>query len=146
MKVRRAISPVIATLLLILIAVAASILVYVWVTGYASSVTGAEATQLQERIKIDAVGITNATNVTVYVRNIGEIEVNVTDVYIIDSQTSQILGRTHLTGNSGVIAPGSVLSVVVDNLSPAMSTGKTYIAKAVTANGVEATQTFVYRG
>ena len=40
MKIR-GISPVIATLLLILIAVAAAVLVYVWVTGYASSMTKA---------------------------------------------------------------------------------------------------------
>ena len=81
MKAKKAISPVIATLLLILIAVAASILVYVWVTGYASSVTGAEASQLQERIKIDTVSVPSGTagsNVTIYVRNIGNVEVNVT--------------------------------------------------------------------
>jgi len=139
MKVRKAISPVIATLLLILIAVAASILVYVWVTGYASSVTGAEATQLQERIKIDAVSA-NSSYTVVYVRNIGDIKVNVTDIYIIDAATSEIMNHT-VFGKE--IAPGQVREFPVETT---LESGHTYIAKAVTSNGVEATQSFVYRG
>ncbi len=144
MKSRKAISPVIATLLLILIAVAASILVYVWVTGYASSVTGTEATQLQERIKIDAVS-PNATNgyrsAMVYVRNIGDIQVNVSTVYIINQTTGEILG---INSTGKVLSPGDVYGFNV-TLSAPLKAGINYLAKAVTANGIEATYVFRIR-
>ncbi len=44
MKLKKAISPVIATLLLILIAVAAAVLLYTWVSGLSSQVTGQQVT------------------------------------------------------------------------------------------------------
>ncbi len=144
MKVKRPISPVIATLLLILITISASILVYVWVTGYASSVTSAEAPQLQERIKIDTVSVTennDEINVTIYVRNIGNVEINVTSGYIIDATTSEVVGSN--TEEELKVAPGKVelFNVTITNeLSP----GRTYIAKVVTKNGVEATYSFTY--
>ncbi len=141
---RKAISPVIATLLLILIAIAASILVYVWVTGYASSITGAETIQLQERIKVDAVSAPNGTagaNVTIYVRNIGNVEVNVTSAYIIDSITSAVVGYND---TNCTLATGQVRSLNV-TLTSNLTVGRTYIAKVVTKNGVEATYSFVYR-
>ena len=137
---KKAISPVIATLLLILIAIAASILVYIWVTGYASSVTGAEATQLQEKIKIDAVSV-NSSATTVYVRNIGEVKVTITDIYIVDSITSEIVNHTSFTNEQ--IDPGKVEALTVKT---SLKSGHTYIAKVVTSNGVEATKTFVYKG
>ena len=145
MKVRKAISPVIATLLLILIAVAASILVYVWVTGYVSSATsGAEAPQLQERIKIDAVNISkngDQVNVTIYVRNIGNVAVNVTSGYIINATASDVVG-SNTTANL-VLNPGDVGELEV-TINGTLSSG-TYIAKVVTRNGVEATYPFTYR-
>ena len=144
MKAKKAISPVIATLLLILIAVAASILVYVWVTGYASSVTGAEASQLQERIKIDTVSVPSGTagsNVTIYVRNIGNVEVNVTSGYVIDSVTSEVMG---FNTTSLRLAPGAVQQLNV-TLTTSLTSGRTYIAKVVTEDGVEATYSFTYR-
>ena len=111
MKNRRAISPVIATLLLILIAVAASILVYVWVTGYTSSVTGAEATQLQERIKIDAVSAKQVNNtgnyydvISVFVRNIGEVRANVSSIYVYDEEGKVVISATGIS--RGGIEPG----------------------------------------
>jgi flagellin-like protein len=46
---RRAISPVIATLLLIVIAVAAAVLTYIWLTGYMGTITPRQTpTQLQD--------------------------------------------------------------------------------------------------
>ena len=118
MKNRRAISPVIATLLLILIAVAASILVYVWVTGYASSVTSTEATQLQERIKIDAVGakqINNTGNyydiISIFVRNIGEVKANVSAIYIYNNEGKVVVSVTDIS--KGGLDVGSVANFTI---------------------------------
>ena len=140
---KKAVSPVIATLLLILIAVAAAVLVYVWVTGYASSVTTAGTPELQERIKIDAVGVESATEVHVFVRNIGDVQVAITDVYIIDAASSNVVG--HLSTTTGnTIGPGKVKEFKVTGIDPSLEEGRTYIAKAVTENGVEASLSFSY--
>jgi len=59
---RAGVSPVIATLLLIVIAVAAAVLAYIWIIGYQGTLTQQASTaQLQERIKIEAVEYTMGT-------------------------------------------------------------------------------------
>jgi len=59
---RQAVSPVIATLLLIVIAVAAAVLAYIWIIGYQGTLTQQASTQqLQERIKIEAVQYDSTT-------------------------------------------------------------------------------------
>ncbi|MEM4790228.1 MAG: archaellin/type IV pilin N-terminal domain-containing protein, partial [Thermofilum sp.] len=59
---RKGISPVIATLLLIVIAVVAAVLTYIWVTGYMGTLSPREVPeQLKERIKIDAVSYDTTT-------------------------------------------------------------------------------------
>jgi flagellin-like protein len=53
---RTGVSPVIATLLLIVIAVAAAVLAYIWIIGYQGTLTQQASTaQLQERIRIETV-------------------------------------------------------------------------------------------
>ena len=49
----KAVSPVIATLLIILVVVASSVIVYLWVSGYTGSLTSASTEQtLREAIKL----------------------------------------------------------------------------------------------
>jgi len=139
---RKAVSPVIATLLLILIAVAAAVLVYVWVTGYASSVTTAGTPELQERIKIDAVSVVDTDEVKVYVRNIGDVNVKVTDIYIIEAASSTVIG--HLS-TSADLTVGNVQEFDITlETGTSLEEGKTYIAKAVTESGVEAAMSFSF--
>ena len=70
---KSAISPIIATLLLILIAIAAGVIVYSYVVGFVgNSTTNSGATT--DTLSIDQIGIAHGnTNfpVTVYVRNLG---------------------------------------------------------------------------
>jgi flagellin-like protein len=75
----RAISPVIATLLMIAIAVVASLVTYAWVMGYMSFTTEktGKAIQIQS--------VANATDaIDIYVQNVGDsvIEFNSGSVYI----------------------------------------------------------------
>ena len=136
---KKAISPVIATLLLILIAVAAAVLVYVWVTGYASSMSKTGAPELQEQIKIEAVSYESGS-LKVYIRNIGDIKTNVTHIYVIDAETSSIVNSQTAIENGLVLNPGEVGSTTVDDVT--LKSGKTYIIKAVTKNGIEAAISF----
>lgn len=69
---RRGIDPIIATLLLIAIAVAAAIIVYVFTTGLAGGLTSGGGTQVTEQLSMDAnVYSPIGSGVAVYVRNTG---------------------------------------------------------------------------
>jgi flagellin-like protein len=137
---RKGVSPVIATIILVLISVVAGVLLWLWVSGYSSTMPTQQS--LYERIKIDAVTIDTTTtppSVTVYVRNVGNVAVNITHAYILTPN-----GVT-LTVNQlqpqVTIQPGKVELV---SISFAGTSGYAYVVKVVTANGVEATYTFVW--
>jgi flagellin-like protein len=138
---RTGVSPVIATLLLIVIAVAAAVLAYIWIIGYQGTLTQQASTaQLQERIKIEAVQYDSGTNtLTVYVRNIGDVNVDIDALYVID-KTGTIIGSR--TGVGLTLTPGQVNYGTV---SATLTSGETYTVKAVTQKGTEATYTFTYR-
>ena len=133
--IRKAVSPVIATLLLILIAVAAAVLVYVWVTGYASSVTSAGTPELRENIKIEAISYDDGT-LKVYVRNIGDTSVTIDYVYVLSAETNEVEATAKVDVDIGVNEVGEVSASVT------LQSGKTYVIKVVTTNGVEAASTF----
>jgi flagellin-like protein len=138
---RTGVSPVIATLLLIVIAVAAAVLAYIWIIGYQGTLTQQASTaQLQERIKIEAVQYDSTTNtLTVYVRNIGDVNVKIDALYVIN-KTGTIIGSSTNVGLT--LTPGEVNS---DTVSATLTSGETYTVKAVTQKGTEATYTFTYR-
>uniref|UniRef100_A0A7C3WKM2 Flagellar biosynthesis protein FlaG n=1 Tax=Thermofilum pendens TaxID=2269 RepID=A0A7C3WKM2_THEPE len=143
---RKAVSPVIATLLLIVIAVAAAVLTYLWVTGYMGTVAPRETPmQLEERIKIDAVKTIKTGevyNVQIYVANIGENATKIVSAYVLTSDYTVVCGGSLDTPQ--FIDVGQTATVDVSdtcNLNPGVS----YIAKVSTIRGVEATYTFRIR-
>jgi flagellin-like protein len=144
---KRGVSPVIATLLLIVIAVAAAVLAYIWITGYMGTLQAqAGAQQVQERIKIEGIEIgtgTSANKITkVYIRNIGDVRVNVTTLYLINVS---ILAKEDV---KQVIDPEGVLAYTTTSggfLGVTLKPGVTYTIKAVTSKGTEATYQFTYR-
>jgi flagellin-like protein len=76
-KLRRnakAISPVISVLLMIAVAVAASLVTYAWVMGYLSFTTA----KVGKAIQIQSV----AADGTVYVQNVGDSQVTLADAYV----------------------------------------------------------------
>ena len=76
---KKAITPILATLLLIVIAVAAIVVTYAWVMTYMAGTTS----QAGARIKFDSVKIdATADYLTVYVRNWGTEDAVVDKVYI----------------------------------------------------------------
>jgi flagellin-like protein len=144
---KKGVSPIIATVILVLIAVAAGVMLWLWVSGFAST-TPAQQQALNERIRIDAVQVSttdNTTTVTIYVRNIGNSDVKIGAAYILDT-TGIIKATNTSTDKLPTIQPNEVKTVLVSVKSNALSTGYAYVAKVVTINGVEATYTFVYTG
>ncbi len=139
---RRAVSPIVATVLLIIIAVAAGVLVWVWLHGFASK-NPATTPAINERFEVEAVDITGGGGnytITLYVRNVGGVPINVTTAYLIDYK-GKIVGY-----NSSVnvaIKPGEVKKIIDVFENVTLTPGYQYTIKLVTADGVETTHTFV---
>jgi flagellin-like protein len=136
---REAVSPVIATLLLIVIAVAAAVLTYIWVTGYMGTIAPRETpTQLKERIKIDAVSVTT-DSVSIHVSNIGEIDTKIVSAYVLYTDYTAVCGGPLTTADD--VPAGSAVKVNVPDTCTLVS-GTTYIAKVSAKGGAEATYIF----
>jgi flagellin-like protein len=140
---RAGVSPVIATLLLIVIAVAAAVLAYIWIIGYQGTLTQQASTaQLQERIRIETVNYTGS-QLKVWVRNIGDVKVTITAGYIINATGLTIAADTTLSKslNLGQVDYVTIPQTGTVTLKP----GITYTVKVVTSKGTETTYTFTYR-
>jgi len=104
---KKAISPILATLLLIVIAVSAIVITYAWVTTFLTGTTGGAGVILNKDNVFWATG-----NITIYVRNTGTSDAEIDAVYIGTSSTN-LAKQTSVTynptskivyGNGGTIA------------------------------------------
>jgi flagellin-like protein len=140
---RKAVSPVVATVILVLISVVAGVMLWLWVSGFTSAAT-AQQPALYERIKIEAVRITNDNRVNATVRNVGSVTVNITDIYVLNASGVVVAsGISNSTPSPPNIDPGSV-AFIASNAVTSPSRGYSYTVKVVTKNGVEASYTFVW--
>ncbi len=144
MRTKRGVSPVIATVLLILVAVAATVIIWTWVSGAASNNPTTQPA-LQEKITIDGVKYdSTAQKATIYVTNLGQYDVNIASGYIIDATTSEVVcaNTTSISPNNlpVTIKPQSTGEIIIGNCG--LTTGKPYVAKVITTNGVTSTYNF----
>jgi flagellin-like protein len=95
---KRAVSPVIATLLMIAIAVAASVIVYVWSIGLLGGLMGGGGSQAKEQLIMEAYDWGGASPKCV-LRNVGSANVTIAAAYISGSAVSGF--------PTTAIAPGS---------------------------------------
>jgi len=124
LRSKKGISPILATLLLIVIAVAAVIVTYAWVMTFTTTQTATAG----KMIKFDSAAI-NATSdtVTVYVRNTGTEVVSIDALYIDGTQYSATSGlpATLSVGGSPVqvTLSGSGINFVSGNYYKVKVTG-----------------------
>ncbi len=78
---RHAVSPVIATLLMIAVAVAASIIVYVWAIGLLGSLMGGGGSQTRQQLILESYNW-QGSSLTFSIRNVGSATVTVASVYL----------------------------------------------------------------
>jgi flagellin-like protein len=83
---RRAVSPIIATLLLIAIAVAAGIIVYVYVNSLAGNLTGTNGQQVSQQVQLqaytfNAAGSGTGKVIDLYLDNVGSSSVTISSIY-----------------------------------------------------------------
>ena len=125
---RKAVSPVIATLLMIAIAVAAAILVYVWSMGLIGGLQTGGGQQVREQIEMDEYVWTSGTSVTLYLRNVGNAKIDVAAVYV-EGHPGTPSGTTSLDP----LASGTVTCGSITGFTPV--SGVAYTLKVVTKTG-----------
>ena len=135
-KDAKGISPLIATLLMIAIAVAASVITYSWVM----SMIGSQSTQAQTAVRIDNVGFNLTSNsVTVTIRNIGSVSADIVTVGV--KLTSATSYTTVNISPARAIAIGTADDVTVTLTGLNLQTGYNYDVKVITSTGFENVKT-----
>jgi flagellin-like protein len=135
---KRGISPIIATLLLIAIAVAAAVVTYSWVM----SMLATEAAQSETSIKIDFVQFVSSTEVDVTVRNAGTIPATISTIYITaTASTPQVVNTLPFNGNSSTVVTtkentnttmlGTLVGCFIDLGSKVVPVGQTVVFKCM---------------
>lgn len=129
----KAISPVISVLLMIAVAVVASLVAYAWVMGY----IGNTVETTGQAIQIQSVSGIGTTTVSVYVQNVGQGTIK-----LVDDQCLYINGTLYATNLAGVDAASGNLveqsTATITNsvaLSAPIKAGDVFIIKVTVADG-----------
>jgi flagellin-like protein len=127
----RGVSQVIAALLLIAIAVAAAILLYVFAIGLLGSLGSGGGQQTKEQLIMEAYNW-SGTTVTLTLRNVGPaaIDASGTDVFVNGVPFGTLGGSCSVT-----LQPGASCSTDVDVSSGTFVSGAAYPLKLVTPTG-----------
>jgi flagellin-like protein len=135
---RKAVSPVIAVLLMIAIAVAAAILVYVWSMGLIGTLQTGGGSQTREQIELDAYSWMASDTLVLHLRNVGASNVIVDAVYVqgaaVETGMNALL-TVQGPMSSLTVDPGSVITLV---------DGVAYTIKVVTLTGGVFTFSCIY--
>ncbi|MDG6970421.1 MAG: type IV pilin [Nitrososphaerota archaeon] len=128
---RKAVSPIIATLLLIAITVAAGVIVYIFVTGLSSNLTKSGGSQVTEQISMDSYNFASTTSLTVYLHNTGSETVNMTQFYLGGSPitTAVTTGGCYAKPLAPTLTCTSTFTVT------GVSAGESVTFKVITASG-----------
>ena len=140
---RKAVSPVIAVLLIVAISVATSILVYTWYMGLIGPLQGSGGTEVKQQLIMEAYSFYdtgNYPNLNIYVRNVGSTPLKIAQIYF-DGKP-----LTKLTSNYPVLNPGESHVIYLNRtggsgdwvwrgLPPNPTPGSSHLLKIVTGDG-----------
>lgn len=135
----RGLEPIVAAVLLIVVAVIGAVLVYLWFAGYVTKATSqAEQMAASEKLKIEAASLQAATNplATLYIRNLGGADVEIVAAYLFQVGTTAPLCAPQ-TGTIAQIQAGQLDTVTVTFNGCVTYEGRDYVIKLVTAKGTE---------
>jgi len=133
----KGLEPIVAAVLLIVVAVIGAMLVYLWFAGYVTKATSqAEQMAASEKLKIEAATINTGTNTTtLYIRNLGGDKVTIATAYILRPGTINPLCEP-VTPNT-TIDPGALQIVEFSVSGCSLRAGHDYVIKLVTLKGTE---------
>ena len=130
---KKGISTILAALLLVVIVVVASVIVYAWATGlFGGLMPGSPS--VKEGLSMDSYKWTSNTTATLYIRNVGTVDVTLESYYIEEAGQTRS-GPT--TANNLVIPVNSVQPVPVSPTGFSWVSGHSYTVKLVTTRGTQ---------
>jgi hypothetical protein len=139
----RGLEPIVAAVLLIVVAVIGAVLVYLWFAGYVTKATSqAESMAVSEKLKIEAASLTTGatTQATLYVRNLGSDAVKVVHAYILRPGSTSAICSKQLT-TASTINPGEMSTVTftltATDCTGSINAGYDYVIKIITQKGTE---------
>jgi FlaG/FlaF family flagellin (archaellin) len=145
----RGLEPIVAAVLLIVVAVIGAVLVYLWFAGYVTKATSqAEQMAASEKLKIEAAAIitTGTPTATLYIRNLGGDNVTLATAYILKPGTVNPLCAVQsftiykpdlTTSGATTLYPGALQKVEFDVSGCGLQSGYDYVIKLVTSKGTE---------
>ncbi len=128
---KKAISPILATLLLVVIAVAAIVMTYAWMNSYMDNTTGNASVM---PYKANVAFLENGKSITIDIGNSGTGNTEIIGVYVGKTESSTTIQTTKPTDLP--LDAGSITSFKVTYTWKA---GETYYFKIVTASGTPLT-------
>ena len=145
---RRAVSPIIATLLLIAIAVAAAIIVYVFVNSISGNLTQQGGQQVADQLSMDAYSFPSAGTTPVLVlRNVGSTSLTINQIYfdgnLCQTVTGSLCNLPAVTNGGGcssntntptTCTSGQYVPVTL-TINTAQTAGTSHIIRVVTSDG-----------
>ena len=144
----KGLEPIVAAVLLIVVAVIGAVLVYLWFAGYVTKATSqAEQMAASEKLKIEAANITQSKKFAyLYIRNLGGDNVTLATAYILKPGTINPLcvvqsitvykpGST--TVQADTLYPGALQMVSFSVDACGLQSGYDYVIKLVTQKGTE---------
>jgi flagellin-like protein len=135
---RKAISPIIATLILIVITVVAGIMLYGFVTGFMAKTTSSTGAIAQ--ITVDSANVSSTNNdANVVVTNTGTTPVTITQVNLLNPSTNSLIATSTdispTTVNGGQTVTITASSFSTANGASFPSPGTTVLVQVVTSTG-----------
>ena len=132
LKTKKAISPILATLLLIVIAVAAIVVTYAWVMTYMSTTTQ----RAGEELRVENVRFHDSIQVDITLRSTGTSAVKVVAIYAGASSTNlAALSTVSPSITSGVSIAADASKTFTVNLTANWATGTRYYFSVATESG-----------
>ncbi|MDT7869498.1 MAG: flagellar biosynthesis protein FlaG [Thermoproteus sp.] len=150
MRKVKGIEPIVAAVLLIVLAVVGAVLLYLWFAGYVTKATSqAEQISATERLSIEAANLSSSTDVSyLYVRNLGGSNVTLATAYLLKPGTVSPLcatsaitvyrGLSTTSGTVSTLYPGQDQLVQISfGTSCTITSGYSYVIKIVTQQGTQ---------
>jgi flagellin-like protein len=129
---RKGVSPIIAELLIIVIAVAAAVVAYAFVTGFIGTSSG--TSNQQGSMSFDSYQIIDPNTIVIYVRNTGTKVLTISNVYFDGDPGTLISGFVGTTATY-TINPSEVLQLTTDSIATNLDNGQPHQLRIVCSDG-----------
>jgi len=132
MKEKKGISTILAALLLVVIVVVASVIVYAWSTGLFGGLMPSSPS-VKEGLSMDSYKWTSNATATLYIRNVGTVDVTIESYYIEEAGQT----KSGPTDCGVTIAVNEVEPVAITPSGFTWVSGHSYTVKMVTTRGTQ---------